>query len=71
MRIDIPDDLHRRLEHLAKSTGQDIGALVCEAIEEYLAIEERKKGLQETSDRQAFSDTDPLVSLIGSGDCDK
>jgi predicted DNA-binding protein len=71
MRINIPDELNRRLEQLAKNTGQAVGALVCEAIEVYLVNEERKKGLQAISDRQAFSDMDPLVSLIGSGDCDK
>ncbi len=49
MHIDIPDDLNRRLEQLAKGIGQDVGALVCEAIEQRLAIEEQKKRLQETS----------------------
>ncbi len=29
MHIDIPHDLNRRLEQLAKGTGQDVGALVC------------------------------------------
>lgn len=70
MHIDIPDDLNRRLEQLAKGTGQAMGALVCEAIEESLAAAERKKRLQEASDRQAFSDQDPFVSLIGSGEDD-
>ena len=70
MRINIPDELNNRLEQLAKNTGQAVGALVCEAIEEYLDIEERKKGLQEISYHQAISDRDPLVLLTGSGDCD-
>ena len=34
MHINIPDDLNRRLEQLAKGTGQDVGTLVCEAIEQ-------------------------------------
>jgi hypothetical protein len=42
MRIDIPDDLNRRLEQLAKGMGQDIDALVCEAIEQHLAREEQR-----------------------------
>ena len=66
MHIDIPDDLHRRLEQLAKGIGQNVGALVCEAIEQHLALEERKKRLQEASALQSFSDQDPFVSLIGS-----
>ena len=37
MHIDIPDHLNRRLEQLAKGTGQDVSALVCEAIEQRLA----------------------------------
>ena len=49
MSIDIPDDLHRRLEQLAKGTGQDIGALVCEALEQRLALEERKQRPQASS----------------------
>jgi predicted transcriptional regulator len=40
MRIDIPEDLTSRLEHFAKGTGQDIQALVREAIETRLDIEE-------------------------------
>ena len=66
MHIDIPDDLHRRLEQLAKGTGQDVGTLVCEAIEQRLALEERKKRPQESSAWQPFSDQDPFLSLIGS-----
>jgi hypothetical protein len=42
MPIDIPDDLRRRLEQLAKGPGQEVGALVCETIEYRLAREERK-----------------------------
>jgi predicted DNA-binding protein len=71
MRINIPDELNSCLEQLAKNTGQAVDALVCEIIEEYLAVEERKEDLQEATDPQAFSDMDPLVSLIGSSDCDK
>ena len=70
MSIDIPDDLHRRLEQLAKGTGQDIGALVCEALEQRLALEERKQRPQASSAWQSFSDQDPLVPLIGSGEDD-
>ena len=70
MHIDIPDDLNRRLEQLAKGTGQDVGALVCEAIEQRLAREERKKRLQESPAWQPFSDQDPFLSLIGSGEDD-
>ncbi len=66
MHIDIPDDLNRRLEQLAKGTGQDVGALVCEAIEQRLALEERKNRPQESPAWQPFSDQDPLVPLIGS-----
>jgi hypothetical protein len=42
MPIDIPDDLRRRLEQLAKGPGQEVGALVCEAIEYRLVREERR-----------------------------
>ena len=66
MHIDIPDDLHRRLKQLLKGTDQDISTLVCEAIEQRLAIVERKRHLQEVSACQSFSDQDPFVSLIGS-----
>jgi hypothetical protein len=66
MPIDIPDDLHRRLEQLAQGTGQDVGALVCEAIEQRLALEERKKRPQESPAWQPFSDQNSCVSLIGS-----
>lgn len=65
MDIHIPDDLNRRLEQLAKGTGLDVEALVCEAIEQRLALEERKKPPQEASVWQSFSGQDPLVSLIG------
>jgi hypothetical protein len=67
MHIDIPDDLHRRLEQLAKGTGQDVGTLVCEAIEHRLAREERQNRPQESLAWQPFSGQDPFVSLIGSG----
>lgn len=66
MHIDIPDDLNRRLEQLAKGRGQDVGALVCEAIEQRLALEEQKTSPQEASAWQSFSDQDPFLSLIGS-----
>jgi hypothetical protein len=66
MHIDIPDDLNRRLEQLAKGTGQDVGVWVCEAIEQRLALEEGKKTPQEASAWQAFSVQDPFTSLIGS-----
>jgi hypothetical protein len=67
MHIDIPDDLHRRLEQLAKGTGQDVGTLVCAAIEQRLAREEEKNRPRESSAWQPFSDQDPFVSLLGSG----
>ncbi len=70
MHIDIPDDLHRRLEQLAKGTGQDVGALVCEAIEQRLALAERQNRPQESPAWQPFSDQAPFVSLIGSGEDD-
>jgi predicted transcriptional regulator len=70
MHIDIPDDLHRRLAQLATGTGQDVGALVCEAIEQRLACEERKQRPQESPAWQPFAAQDPFVSLIGSGEDD-
>ena len=66
MHIDIPDELNRRLQQLAKGIGQDVSALVCEAIERHLAVAERKKRSQEAEAWQTFSDQDPVVSLIGS-----
>jgi Arc/MetJ-type ribon-helix-helix transcriptional regulator len=41
MHIDIPEDLHNRLRHLAQDTGQDLDELLREAIEARLAIQER------------------------------
>jgi predicted transcriptional regulator len=41
MHIDIPKDLHTRLQHLAQDTGQDLDELLREAIEARLAIQER------------------------------
>jgi hypothetical protein len=70
MHIDIPDDLHRRLEQLAKGIGQDVGTLGCEAIEQRLALEGRKPRPQESPAWEPFSDQDPFVSLIGSGEDD-
>jgi predicted transcriptional regulator len=70
MPIDIPDELRRRLEQLAKGTGQEVSALVCEAIEQRLAREEGQKRAQEAAAWQPFSDQDPFVSLIGSGEDD-
>jgi hypothetical protein len=70
MHIDIPDDLHRRLEQLAKGTGQDVSTLVCEVIEQRLALEARKPHPLESPAWQPFSDQDPFVSLIGSGEDD-
>jgi hypothetical protein len=70
MHIDIPDDLHRCLEQLAKGTGQDVGTLVCEVIEQRLALEGRKPRPQESPAWQPFSDQDPFVSLIGSGEAE-
>jgi predicted transcriptional regulator len=65
MHIDIPDHLSRRLEQLAQGTGQDMNALVCEAIEQRLTRDERQQPPQETSAWQPFTDQDPLLSLIG------
>jgi hypothetical protein len=70
MHIDIPDDLHRRLEQLATGTGQDVGTLVCEAIEQRLAHEEGKNRPQASPAEQPFSDQDPFLALIGSGEDD-
>jgi hypothetical protein len=70
MHINIPDDLTRRLEQLAKGTGQDVGTLVCEAIEQRLAREEQKQPPQESPAGQPFSAQDPFLSLIGSGEDD-
>jgi predicted transcriptional regulator len=70
MPIDIPDDLHQRLEQLAKGTSQDVGALVCEAIEQRLALEGRKQRSQASPAWWSFSDQDPFVSLIGSSEDD-
>ena len=41
MHIDIPEDLHNRLRHLAQDTGQDFDELLREAIEARLAIQEQ------------------------------
>lgn len=68
MHIDIPDHLSRRLEQLAQGTGQEVGALVCEAIEQRLTREERTPRPQEASAWHPLADQDPLVSLIGSGE---
>jgi hypothetical protein len=70
MHIDIPDDLTRRLEQLAKGTGQEVGTLVCEAIEQRLAREEAKHRPPESPAGQPFSDQDPFLALIGSGEDD-
>ena len=70
MPIDIPADLHRRLEQLAKGTGQDVGTLVCEALEQRLACEEGRSRPQEASAWPPFSDQNPFLALIGSGDDD-
>lgn len=70
MPIDIPDDLSRRLEQLATGTGQDVSTLVCEAIAQCLALAERQKRPQESPAWQPFSNQDPFVSLIGSGEDD-
>jgi predicted transcriptional regulator len=41
MHIDIPEDLHHRLRHLAQESGQDLDELLREAIETRLAVQER------------------------------
>ena len=41
MHIDIPEDLHTRLRHLAQDTGQDLDELLREAIEARLAMQEQ------------------------------
>ena len=70
MPIDLPNDLSRRLEQLAKGADQEVGALVREAIEQRLALEERKPRPQEAPAWQPFADQDLFVSLIGSGEDD-
>jgi hypothetical protein len=70
MPIDIPADPRRRLDQLAKGTGQEVSALVCEAMEQRLAREERKPRPQESLAWQSFSDQVPCVPLIGSGEDD-
>jgi predicted transcriptional regulator len=40
MHLDIPEDLHHRLQHLAQDTGKDIEDLLREAIETGLAVQE-------------------------------
>ena len=70
MHIDIPDHLSRRLEQLAQGTGQEVSALVCEAIEQRLSREERQQRPQEPPAWRPFDDQDPLLSLIGSGEDD-
>jgi predicted transcriptional regulator len=40
MHLDIPEDLHHRLQHLAQATGKDIEDLLREAIETGLAVQE-------------------------------
>jgi hypothetical protein len=68
MHIDIPDHLSRRLEQLAQGTGQEVSALVCEAIEQRLTREEQKQRPLEVPTWHPFDDQNPLVSLIGSGE---
>jgi predicted transcriptional regulator len=41
MHIDIPEDLHHRLQHLAQHTGQELDELLREAIEARLALQEQ------------------------------
>jgi predicted transcriptional regulator len=41
MHIDIPEDLHTRLQHLAQESGQDLDELLREAIEARLAVQKR------------------------------
>jgi hypothetical protein len=68
MHIDLPDHLSRRLEQLAQGTGQEVTALVCEAIEQRLNCEEWQQRPQEAQARRPFDDQDPFVSLIGSAE---
>lgn len=65
MHIDIPDHLSQRLAQLAQGTGQDIDALVCEAIIQRLTRAERQHGPQEAAAWQPLADQDPLLALIG------
>lgn len=66
MHIDIPDDLNRRLEQLAKGTGRAVDALVCEAIEQRLAREEQHaKHPDTTHDNGSSEETDkPIWELF-------
>jgi predicted DNA-binding protein len=41
MHIDIPEELHNRLRHLAQDTGQELDELLREAIETRLAMQEQ------------------------------
>jgi predicted transcriptional regulator len=41
MHLDIPEDLHHRLQHLAQDTGKDIEDLLRQAIETGLAVQEQ------------------------------
>jgi hypothetical protein len=68
MHIDIPDHLSRRLEQLAQGTGQEVSALVCEAIEQRLTRAERQQRPPEAPGWRPFDDQDPLVALVGSGE---
>lgn len=41
MPMDLPDDLHNRLRHLAQDTGQVLDARLREAIEARLAVQKQ------------------------------
>jgi predicted DNA-binding protein len=50
MHIDIPEELHNRLRHLAQDTGQELDELLREAIETRLAMQEQAaKNLNRTT----------------------
>jgi predicted transcriptional regulator len=40
LTVMVPDEVRRNLEHLSEQTGQDLSALVSEALAEYVAVQE-------------------------------
>ena len=68
MHLNIPDDLSRRLEDLA-GKGQDVQALVCEAIEARLAIEEQlEKNLEGWTEKELHTEVHKGLDDLARGD---